>query len=146
MNEWLLTLGAALFVMSLFPGCASDAVSTKPGPLAPCANSPNCVSSADQRQKFTIAPLPYAGDWEAARQRLVEILNRVPRTQVTVKKERYIHAECRSRIFGFVDDLSFYFDPQEPVIQVRSAARSGYSDLGVNRKRVEEIRQMWMQQ
>jgi len=43
-----------------------------------------------------------------------------------------------SRVLGFVDDVEFYCDGL--VIQVRSASRLGYSDLGVNRKRVEEIR------
>jgi uncharacterized protein (DUF1499 family) len=30
------------------------------------------------------------------------------------------------------------------VIHVRSAARTGYSDFGVNRKRIEEIRRLWV--
>jgi uncharacterized protein (DUF1499 family) len=55
-------------------------------------------------------------------------------------EERYLHAEVRSLVFRFVDDLEFLLQP-DGLIQVRSAARSGYSDLGVNRRRVERIRQ-----
>lgn len=52
----------------------------------------------------------------------------------------YIHAEARSLVFRFVDDIEFLLDPAQSLIQVRSAARTGYSDFGVNRKRLERIR------
>jgi len=52
----------------------------------------------------------------------------------------YLHAECRSAWFGFVDDLELHLRPSEASIAVRSASRLGYSDLGVNRRRVEDLR------
>jgi uncharacterized protein (DUF1499 family) len=61
--------------------------------------------------------------------------------EVITETENYIHATFTSRIFRFVDDVEFYFMRDAPVIHVRSASRVGYSDLGVNRKRVEKIRQ-----
>jgi uncharacterized protein (DUF1499 family) len=51
-----------------------------------------------------------------------------------------IHAEFRSRVFGFVDDVEFFFPAGQRVIHVRSASRTGYSDFGVNRKRIERMR------
>ena len=60
---------------------------------------------------------------------------------VSIKKEldQFIHIEVTSKIFGFVDDVEFYLN--EPgVIHFRSASRIGYSDLGVNRERMETIR------
>ena len=62
------------------------------------------------------------------------------RTKIITKDERYIHAEFRSEWFRFVDDVEFCFDEQKNIIHVRSASRVGYSDFGVNRKRVEDIR------
>jgi len=50
-----------------------------------------------------------------------------------------------SSIFRFVDDVEFYFDNAKKLIQVRSASRTGYSDLGVNRRRIEEIRKQFDQ-
>lgn len=41
---------------------------------------------------------------------------------------------------GFVDDVEFYLDEKDSLIQVRSASRLGESDLGANRKRIEAIR------
>ena len=40
----------------------------------------------------------------------------------------------------FVDDVEFWFNPVEQVIEVRSASRLGAKDLGTNRDRVEAIR------
>jgi uncharacterized protein (DUF1499 family) len=93
-----------------------------------------------------VAPLAFQGPWAAARERLVSLLAAMPRTQVTAVEDRTIRAECRSRIFRFVDDLIFYFDPDQGLIHVRSASRVGRSDLGVNRKRVEAIRALWAQE
>ena len=52
----------------------------------------------------------------------------------------YIHAEFRSLVFQFVDDVEFYFPPEKSIIHVKSASRSGYYDFGVNRRRVERVR------
>lgn len=76
----------------------------------------------------------------AALRELVESITRVHVTQVD---EYALHAEFRSRIFRFVDDVDFRIDQAAGLVHVRSASRLGYSDLGVNRKRVEEIRRRW---
>jgi len=54
-------------------------------------------------------------------------------------RNQYLHAEFRSAVFGFVDDVEFYVSPPG-TLQVRSASRTGYSDFGVNRERVETLR------
>lgn len=132
-----------IFILPVLMGCAASGGPFTPGPLSPCPDSPNCVSSTDHRPGHQVAPLTYQGDWQTARERLVDLLGQMARTRVKGVDERYVRAECRSRIFRFVDDVEFYFDPDQPVIQVRSASRVGYSDLGVNRKRVEMIRRLW---
>lgn len=50
------------------------------------------------------------------------------------------HAKVRSSFFKFVDDVEFYFPKDKNIIHIRSLARTGYSDFGVNRKRMEKIR------
>lgn len=131
------------FILPAFLGCASASVPDGSGRLKPCPDSPNCVSSLDPRPEHAVAPLTYQGSWVAARDRLARLIEQMQRTDVVEVNERYVRAESRSRIFGFVDDVSFYFDLDQPVIHVRSASRTGYSDLGVNRKRVEMIRRLW---
>ncbi|MEO1069782.1 MAG: DUF1499 domain-containing protein [Cyanobacteria bacterium J06638_6] len=114
----------------------------KEGRLAPCPDSPNCVVSqgADDAE-HAIAPLTYSGDAAQAMARLTEIVKTMPRTTIVEATDNYLYAEFASKLMGFVDDVEFYLDPAESVIQVRSASRLGKSDLGVNRQRVETIRQ-----
>jgi uncharacterized protein (DUF1499 family) len=52
--------------------------------------------------------------------------------------------EFRS-VLGFVDDLIFAASPEEEVIHVRSASRTGKWDLGVNRRWVERIRKLYLE-
>ncbi|WP_420597789.1 DUF1499 domain-containing protein [Neptuniibacter sp.] len=70
------------------------------------------------------------------------LLNSV-RATVTETEGNYIRVKFVSLIFRFVDDVEFLIlekGPNEVLIHVRSASRLGYSDFGVNRKRVEKIR------
>jgi uncharacterized protein (DUF1499 family) len=108
--------------------------------MAPCPTTPNCVVSKEADAEHQIEPLTYQSDRDTAYADLLQVLTVVPRTVVTEKTDTYIRAESTSRVFHFVDDLEFYFPADEKLIQIRSAARVGESDLGVNRRRLEQIR------
>jgi len=108
--------------------------------LAPCPASPNCVCSDESDAEHAIAALrlavPAAEAWAASKQAVLAL----PRTEIVTEHQDYLHAECVSALFGFVDDLELHLRPKAGLIGVRSASRVGYSDFGVNRKRVEAIR------
>lgn len=70
----------------------------------------------------------------------LSLVAELPRMTIITQDQDYLHAECRSAVFGFVDDLELHLRPDTKIIAVRSAARLGYSDFGVNHKRVEELR------
>lgn len=108
--------------------------------LAPCPRSPNCVSSLATDAVHRVEPLTLGGSPELALARLGEILEAMPRAQVTERDEGYLKARFRSLVFGFVDDLELAVDVAAGVIHVRSASRVGRADLGVNRRRVERLR------
>ena len=110
------------------------------GKLKPCPSSPNCVSSQALDEAHSIEPLRYSGPTSQARERLIAVIDAMPRTKIIKSQENYIHAESTTKLFRFVDDVEFYFPPDGETIHVRSASRVGYSDLGANRKRIEEIR------
>lgn len=112
----------------------------KNGRLAACPNSQNCVSSQDGRYSCWIAPLTYQDDPNAAWSRLRRIIDGMPSARVIEDTGSYIHFEDSSPFFGFVDDVEFSIEPSTSRIHVRSGSRIGYSDLGVNRRRVESIR------
>jgi len=113
------------------------------GTLRPCPNSPNCVSSelgtaADK----LVPPFPAPGG-RSDLARLAEVVRAWPRTEVITTSSEYFHAESTSLLLRFVDDVEFRFDSVAQVIHVRSASRLGESDLGVNRKRVDGMRERW---
>lgn len=110
------------------------------GSLKSCPKSPNCVSSQASDPEHSVAPLAYFGNRADAYARLKKVLTEMKRTAIVAEREDYLHVEARSLIFRFVDDVEFYFPVDANIIHVRSASRVGNSDMGVNRKRVEEIR------
>jgi len=108
--------------------------------LRPCPATPNCVSSDSRDAGHQVPPYTLkssaAEAWSVARRLIVEL----PRTRIVTEHPDYLHAECSSALFGFVDDLELHLRPADRLIAIRSASRSGYSDFGVNRQRVEDLR------
>ena len=124
-------------------GARPSTLGVRDGRLAPCPSSPNCVSSRAEDDVHRVAPFTFTGTAGAAIGRLAGIVRSLPRAAVVTATETYLHAEFRSAVFRFVDDIEFLADESAGVIQVRSASRVGSSDLGVNRKRIETIRERW---
>lgn len=115
------------------------------GKLAPCPDSPNCVSSQADDPSQKMEAISYTTNSAAAMQALKASLQELPRTKVVTETENYLHAESRSLIFRFVDDIEFYIDEADQLIHFRSASRVGRSDLGVNRQRMERIKKLFQQ-
>ncbi len=84
-------------------------------------------------------PIRYHGSLRDARQRLMDIISRIPHSTVVDSTDTYLKIECRSKIFSFVDDVEFEFDDGSKVIHFRSASRVGHYDFGVNRRRMEAV-------
>jgi uncharacterized protein (DUF1499 family) len=123
-------------------GVTDEEMMMKGNPLLPCPDSPNCVSTMDSVESHAIAPYRYQKPQYEAKARLIQIFSEFPGTALVKEEERYLHFEVRSFLFGYVDDVEFRFDEASKTIHFRSAARSGYYDFGVNRKRMEDLRGM----
>ena len=111
-----------------------------PYKFSPCPDSPNCVSSQSRDKGHFIEPLQYGGSLNDARQKLIDILENKKRVRLVKVETVFIHAEFRSLVLQFVDDVEFYFPPDQAIIHVKSASRKGYYDFGANRRRVERLR------
>lgn len=138
-----LALGLALLTggqMGLFSGQRPADLGVTDGRLKPAPATPNCVSSQASGGYHAIAPLAYAGDGAAAFARLRAIVAGMARIRIVREESGYLHAEARSKLLGFVDDVEFHLDDTAAVIHVRSASRLGRKDFGVNRARIEAIR------
>jgi uncharacterized protein (DUF1499 family) len=111
-----------------------------PPRLPDCPGTPNCVCSQDGRPRHAIEPLRYEGPAAPAWAALRALVAELPRTRIVEERPGRLHAEVRTRLFRFVDDLHLQLDEPAGVIHVRSASRLGRSDFGVNRRRVEALR------
>ena len=139
MKQFLFS-GIAIILLFNCSGTRPANLGVKDNRLLQCPNYPNCVCSFDTDKQHGISPLTYQGSLEAAKAKLLQVINSMKRTAIIENKNDYIYAEFKSALWGFVDDVEFYFDDQHKVINVRSASRLGKGDLGVNRDRIETIR------
>jgi uncharacterized protein (DUF1499 family) len=124
----------------MFAGKRPTNLGVRDGRLAPCPNTPNCVCSYDADAQHKIEPLTYRSSASEAMVALKQIIQSLERTQIVTESDNYLYVEFTSKLMKFVDDVEFYAEPASQVIQVRSASRLGKSDLGVNRQRIELIR------
>jgi len=153
--KWVLIVIALVVLTGLLAGQLGLLKGTPPtdlgihgGKLKPPSKTPNSVSSQaslypdhPQRTYADIAPLPLRGDANATLDRIAGIIESMEGGKIIRREPGYIYAQFTTRLMKYVDDAEFWYDPSAEVIQIRSASRLGSSDLGVNRKRIESIRQ-----
>jgi len=108
--------------------------------LPPCPSSPNCVSTQATHEGHVITPFQYKKPRVEAKEALKAAMAVLPRIKLVEEDESYLHYEFTSLLLRFVDDVEFLFDETTKTVHFRSASRAGYSDLGVNRKRMEQVR------
>ena len=148
-------LAAAVLVgaqLGLLAGSPPVGLGVAEGRLQPPSATPNSVSSQarlypdhPQRAYASIDPLPLKhGDPVASMRTLVELLQTTPGLTLVGQGPGYVHAQAQTRWLKFVDDLEFWFNPATGVIELRSASRLGRKDFGVNRQRIEAIRQAYL--
>ena len=117
-----------------------DRVGAVGGRLEPCPDRPNCVSSQADDAAHRVEPYAAPDGAERLLDRLAAVVEAMPRARVVERSDGYLRAEFTSQVFRFVDDLELLADEVAGVVHVRSASRVGHSDLGANRRRVEELR------
>jgi uncharacterized protein (DUF1499 family) len=138
----------ALFVVSAMLlavlSCASNPpkVQLVDGRLRACPKSPNCVSSESDSASSRVEPLTFQGPPEKAWSDLKETIRELG-GKIQEEHEGYLWTTFTSRVFRFVDDVEFRMVSTDGIIHVRSGSRVGYSDLGVNRRRVEKLRTLF---
>ena len=146
--HWIVTRAFTVAAAIVLAACANGpagVVRTAAGSetLAPCPARPSCVVSRPDAGRHAIDALVYRDSAAAALARLSAILRAMPRTVVVLADDRYLHATQTSRLVRYTDDIEFLVDPERRRIDVRSCARTGYYDFGVNRARIEAIRELF---
>lgn len=114
------------------------------GRLSPCPDTPNCVSSQTDKPSAYIDPIETQADDPIAAAR--DLLPQLGKHILRVETNEYLHVEMETPLLAYRDDLELVVDPDDGQrLHVRSASRLGRSDLGANRKRVEQLRSLLSQ-
>jgi len=130
---------AGLLLISLSCAGRSPEVGLMEGRLRPCPDRPNCVCSEDGEIRAWTKPLVFHGSAKRAWEQL-QIAIKGMGGEIQRHSDTYMWATFTTKVFRFVDDMEFRMVDDESIIHVRSASRVGYSDLGLNRRRVEKLR------
>lgn len=140
---WVLFVNATGRESSMWYGGRPTTLGIQAGILSGPRQTPNSVVSegVDAASPAFIAPIAFSGDPKVAFAKLVTVLKSLDRVTVIKTDDGYLYAECRTEKMRFVDDFEARIDAAASVIHVRSASRLGRRDMGVNRARVETIRQ-----
>ena len=138
-----LITGVVLVGLSMFSTTPVD-LGVSNGQLAPCPDTPNCVSSFASRESQQMDPIKFwqydGAETLAAIKETV--LNNFDGVKAVSESPEYIHFEFTSSYFRFVDDVEFLLDEESEIVHFRSASRVGRSDLGVNRSRMKKITEL----
>jgi uncharacterized protein (DUF1499 family) len=100
-----------------------------------CPGTPNCINSQSSTESEKIEAFTGGND---TFQKLAKQIAADPTATIISQTDNYLHATYQSKLFGFIDDLELYLNQE--MVEVRSASRTGKSDMGANRKRVEALR------
>ncbi|GAB3481160.1 DUF1499 domain-containing protein [Marinomonas epiphytica] len=146
MVRWILVIAvvavAAFFVYVKFYNVRPADLGVNDGLMKVCPSQPNCVSSqSDRTDPHFIEPIIYNGDRKEVQLAIESFLLAQGNAQIVSSSLGYVHLEIKSKLMGYIDDVEFYLPEADSAVHVRSASRVGYSDLEVNRQRVEQVRE-----
>jgi len=136
---WLMGGLATVFVLVVILLCYQNfsvpELGVKNGQFKQLADKPNGVSTQAKNETKRVAPIPFNGDLGSVMKEVEKIVSGMPEATLKEISEGYLYAVFSSATLGFRDDVEVFIDEPGGHIHFRSASRSGYSDLGVNRKR-----------
>ncbi|MCZ2845930.1 MAG: DUF1499 domain-containing protein [Candidatus Bathyarchaeota archaeon] len=112
-----------------------------------CPGTPNCISTMyPQDSNHFLPPLPFKESVEKSKEIIINILENYSGAEIIEQEDSFIYSQFTIPIFHFVDDVVFYFDQEAQIIHFRSSSRIGNWDLGVNRRRMKTISQLYLNQ
>lgn len=120
--------------------------STITGAIEDCGSKPNCVSTKATNPDRRIPVINFNGSPEDFKKYSLGAIQQMPRFKIVSESSNSIAVEFTSLLLRFTDDFNLEYVPATSSIHMRSASRIGYSDLGVNLKRTEQFRSLFLKQ
>lgn len=160
-RETILRSSSAAILLAIFRFSGTRpsylGVQKNPPALALCPPTPNCISTSEELNDPSHFVPPWTYNPQDGRgrkhpvsreQAMKELLDVIKSTKpdnstpkIVEQREDYVYVEYESPIFGFVDDVEFWFPPgNRSIVEYRSASRLGQTDFDANRKRIRALR------
>lgn len=115
----------------------------KDGQLSELKDTPNGVASITMYEDKAVEALGLKNSATYSKELIKELLQNLDDNTLITEGPYYLHYVFASDKMGFNDDVEFFFDQASGVIHYRSQSRVGVSDMGINLKRYENIRDLY---
>ena len=135
----LILLGFAALAFFYVQNGRAPMLGVSSGQLSALGARPNAVSSQTDDKKRRIDAWPMKDDLPSTVTAIKAAVATWPRTELVNENERYLRFEATTALMGWRDDLEFWINTEAGTVEMRSASRAGYSDRGLNRKRIVAI-------
>ena len=116
------------------------------GQFKPLDNKPNSVSTQAEDESKRVEPLPFKSSLEDTISALEQAVQEYGGGKVTQKEAKYLRILFTTPTMKFNDDAEFYLDTDQKLVHFRSKSRAGYSDMGLNRSRYNQLKAIYMKQ
>ncbi len=144
MSRWVAAWLCSL-LLCVMPAMSAESPATNNGWFSTLKrpDSPNhwLVAPADFVHKpDTVAP-EFVLPAQRLREQFIAMLRDTPRVEVVAQSADFLHAVSTTALFRYQDDVRVQFialSPERSTLAIYSASRVGYSDLGTNRRRIED--------
>lgn len=104
------------------------------------ADSQKCVSTLNDTGYPAFDPIPFSGSADDAMAAVRAVVDEFPRTTILEDDGHYLKVEFKTMIMRFKDPVQFEVDAEAALVHFRSdSIPQAGSDLGANRKRMEEV-------
>jgi uncharacterized protein (DUF1499 family) len=131
-----------LYVQNASP---SIELGVQDGRFAEIPESPNCVSTQTAQTDKLVEPIAFIGTLEESKEAFKNAITAYGGIKIVEETEDYIYAVATTSLMQYKDDIEIYFDQENEVIHYRSASRTGYSDMGLNKNRYDELKKLYSQ-
>ena len=109
------------------------------GKFKPLSSKPNNVSTQAQDPAKQVKPLSFKSDATSTMTAIKASIDSYGGAKVIEETGDYLYVIFTTEKMKFNDDVEFWLDATNQEVHFRSASRAGYSDLGLNRKRYNEL-------
>lgn len=136
-------IGVIIIYMFVKNNLSPNNLGVNDGMLAKMPKKPNAVSSQTEEKDKKVEALEFKENLVDSKKKVIKAIESYGNAKIIKNETNYIYVVFTTGIMKYHDDVEFYFDESKKLIQIRSASRIGYSDMGLNRERYNKIKEVY---